>query len=58
MIREYKINNVIPPTKPNSSIKKEKIKSVSYSGRKLRGPWVPLNKPLPRKPPEPIAIFD
>jgi len=35
-----------------------KMKSVCFSGRKLRWPCVPCRKPLPQMPPEPSAIFD
>jgi hypothetical protein len=35
-----------------------KMKSVCFSGRKSRWPWVPCRKPLPHNPPEPSAIFD
>ena len=46
------------PTKPNSSASEAKMKSVCFSGRKLSWLWVPSPKPLPRRPPEPSAIFD
>jgi hypothetical protein len=35
-----------------------KMKSVCFSGRKLRWLCVPSRKPLPNSPPEPSAIYD
>ena len=46
------------PTNPHSSEITEKMKSVCCWGRKFRPLWVPWRKPLPARPPEPIAIFD
>ena len=44
------------PTKPNSSAKVAKMKSVCFSGRKFRWLYEPRPKPLPRRPPEPSAV--
>ena len=46
------------PRKPHSSPTVQKMKSVLCSGTKLNLVCVPSRKPLPLKPPEPIAIFD
>ncbi len=46
------------PIMPNSSPSMVKMKSVCFSGRKLRWLWVPCMKPRPNMPPEPSAIFD
>jgi len=48
------IKSATEPTKPNSSPKLVKMKSVCFSGRKLRRLCVPLRKPLPERPPEPM----
>ena len=45
------------PAKPNSSQKLVQMKSVWLSGRKFSRLWVPLRKPLPATPPEPMAIL-
>ena len=45
------------PKKPNSSAHRAKTKSVLCSGRYSRWVWVPKCHPLPRNPPEPIAIL-
>ena len=47
-----------PPAKPNSSDSMVKMKSVCFSGRKLRCPCVPCRYPLPQMPPEPSAMRD
>ena len=52
-----KINN-IQPIYPNCSAKTVKIKSVCFSGKKSKLLCDPFIKPLPKNPPEPIAIFD
>ena len=44
------------PTRPNSSEKAAKMKSVVRSGMNSRWVCVPFMKPLPVVPPEPIAI--
>jgi hypothetical protein len=41
---------------PHSSANAAKIKSVLYSGKKLRRDCVPYPIPLPNNPPEPTAI--
>ena len=45
------------PTKPHSSPTVQNIKSVSCSGTKLNLVCVPFKNPLPKTPPEPIAIL-
>src|SRR5581483_10343459 len=45
------------PTKPNSSPTTVKMKSVCCSGTNDRLVWVPLNRPFPNRPPEPIAAL-
>ena len=55
---KYNIIKIKPPIKPSSSVKKEKMKSVVYSGRKLKWLCVPFNNPFPQNPPDPIAILD
>ena len=52
------LSNKRTPRNPNSSPITEKIKSVSVSGRKFNCVCDPSPKPLPSKPPEPIATFD
>ena len=47
-----------PPTKPHSSAKTEKTKSVCCSGKNFNWVWEPLKKPLPKISPEPTAIMD
>ena len=54
----YNISNKIEPIKPNSSEKSVNIKSVCFSGKNSKYPWVPFKKPLPVRPPDPTAIFD
>ena len=44
------------PTKPVSSPMAAKIKSVLGSGKNPYCAWEPLPIPLPKNPPEPIAI--
>ena len=46
------------PKNPNSSPITEKIKSVLCMGTKLSPVCVPFKNPLPKNPPEPIAILD
>ena len=46
------------PKKPHSSPIVQKMKSVLCSGTKSNLVCVPSKKPFPKKPPEPIAIFD
>ena len=56
-----KLNNKITdadPKKPHSSEMVVKIKSVSCSGTNFPLVWVPFKNPLPKNPPDPIAIFD
>ena len=48
----------IDPKNPNSSENNVKIKSVCFSGKNSKYPWVPFKKPLPVRPPEPTAILD
>ena len=57
MSEQIIINNKTPRN-PSSSAKTEKIKSVDCSGTKSSCDWEPFVRPLPVKPPEPIAIFD
>ena len=45
------------PKKPNSSPNALKIKSVCCSGINCKFVSLPFNKPVPRRPPEPIAIL-
>ena len=58
-----RINTVKPsasaatPAMPNSSAKAAKMKSVVRSGMNSRCVCVPLMKPLPVSPPEPMAIM-
>ena len=52
------INNDATPTNPNSSEITENIKSEWLSGIKFNWLWEPFKYPLPKVPPEPIAIFD
>ena len=58
IIKTYKRRSETDPIKPNSSENNVKIKSVCFSGKKSRYPWVPFKNPLPNKPPEPTAILD
>ena len=44
------------PRKPSSSPTVQKMKSVSCSGTNFNFVCVPFKKPLPCKPPEPMAI--
>ena len=53
-----RITNKEVPQKPYSSPMVQKIKSVCCSGTKLYFVKVPFNGPLPKRPPEPMAIFD
>ena len=55
--KKIKINNK-EPRNPNCSAKTVKIKSVCFSGRNSKLLCDPCLKPLPKKPAEPIAIFD
>ena len=48
----------VVPMNPHSSPTVQKIKSVLCSGTKLNFVWVPCKYPLPKNPPEPIAILD
>ena len=57
-INKYKQSRSKTPRKPNSSPKAENIKSVECSGTKPSFDCVPLNKPLPKNPPDPRAILD
>ena len=45
------------PKKPNSSPNALKIKSVCCSGINCKFVSLPFNKPVPIRPPEPIAIL-
>ena len=45
------------PSRPNSSQKAAKMKSVVRSGMNSRCVCVPSMKPLPASPPEPIALM-
>ncbi len=51
------ISSTTDPTKPNSSARSAKTKSVCASGRKPPPACVALPMPLPNIPPEPTAIF-
>ena len=44
------------PRKPHSSPMVQKMKSVLCSGTNPNVVWVPFRNPLPKRPPEPIAI--
>jgi hypothetical protein len=55
-IKMNKVNKTIIPTKPHSSPKAEKIKSVSASGKKESLDCVPSEIPLPHICPLPNAI--
>ncbi len=46
------------PRNPSSSPTTGKMKSVCWAGRNARRFWGPWVNPLPRKPPDPMAIFD
>ena len=46
------------PINPNSSEYSVNIKSVCFSGKNSKYPWVPFRKPFPDKPPDPTAILD
>ena len=46
------------PSRPHSSPRTEKMKSVWCSGMKSRWICVPLSQPLPASPPEQIAMVD
>ena len=45
------------PSRPNSSEKAAKMKSVVRSGMNSRWVCVPCMNPLPNTPPEPMAIM-
>ena len=57
-IKKYRPINTVNPIRPNSSAITANIKSVSVSGKKFKWDCVPSPKPLPKIPPDPIAIFD
>ena len=46
------------PKNPHSSPTVQNIKSVLCSGTKSNLVWVPFRNPLPKNPPDPIAILD
>ncbi len=46
------------PTKPHSSAKTEKTKSVCCSGRNFNCVCVPRKNPFPMIPPDPTAMMD
>ena len=46
------------PTKPNSSPRIAKMKSVCCAGKNRSWVWVPCKSPLPNNPPEPMATID
>ena len=57
--RNEKVKTIInPPTKPNSSDRVAKIKSVCLSGKNLKRDWVPCPRPFPKNIPDPTAIID
>ncbi|MNN60209.1 hypothetical protein D3C81_1753780 [compost metagenome] len=55
---KYSTSSAALPIRPNSSEKTAKMKSVCFSGMNSRWVCVPLRKPLPSTPPEPIAMID
>ena len=57
-ISTIRIRRIKLPTKPNSSPLTANMKSVACSGKKFKCDWLPNNHPLPKAPPEPMAIFD
>ena len=52
-----KKRTIMHPKKPNSSPNALNIKSVCCSGINCKFVSLPFNKPVPRMPPEPIAIL-
>ena len=58
MMSTYSAVSTMVPTRPNSSPNTARMKSVERSGTKSSCACVPLSQPLPRMPPEPIAIVD
>ena len=54
----YNANRTTAPTKPHSSARTAKMKSVCFSGRKSSRVCVPSKKPLPHIMPEPTATLD
>src|SRR4051795_2516850 len=53
----YNVSTTLTPTKPHSSPRTEKMKSVCRAGRYSRLTCVPCRNPLPVMPPEPVAIL-
>ena len=53
----YKPSSTSAPKKPSSSASTQKMKSVGASGRRPSECCVPWNRPLPNRPPEPMATF-
>ena len=54
----YIASNIIEPINPNSSENNVNIKSVCFSGKNSKYPWVPFKKPFPKRRPDPTAIYD
>ena len=52
----YKASSAITPKNPSSSASTQKMKSVGASGRMPSVCCVPWNRPLPNRPPDPMAI--
>ena len=54
---DRRASRVPAPMKPSSSPTAVKMKSVCCSGTMSSRVWVPLNRPVPVRPPEPMAIL-
>ena len=55
--KKNKNKTTMHPTKPNYSPKALNIKSVCCSGINCKLVSLPCNKPVPKNPPDPIAIL-